>query len=359
MNQKREHAPCFERPRAARTVRGAALCLLAAAAALTVIPACAPERDGTSPGAAVTEHAAPAVLVGPPRPGEPPPPFPPGARRWGRPTATFDPAIAATLGEKHATGPRADAILCGTRGRFMIDTGASRTVVSTDFAERAGLAVLPEGTFETSSDAILTSGRWCRELRFGPMTAGPLRFAEIRTRALHAVLGSDVDGMIGADVLRLAVVEFDFPRGTITIRDPALPVPGVAESDWVPVEWPSGQPAIRCRFEGDREGLFMIDTGSDGGVQFFARATRELDLLKDRKTSERMIRSVAGRTRAARGTLDWIDVAGRRLERVPTDFFLDDTRSTRMTGQIGRQALGRFVLVTDFGRRRLALREPG
>ncbi len=278
--------------------------------------------------------------------------------RWRRPSATFDPAASATIGESRRTGLKVNALIGGVQGRFLVDTGASRTLVSTEFAERAKLPTSPEGTFESGSDAILSRGRICESVVLGPMTTTRLIVAEVRDDALGSVLGPSVDGMFGVDVLRLMVGEFDFKAGTLTIRDPAQPVPGVSADDWISVEMATGRPCVRCTFEGDHEGLFLLDTGSDGGVQFFSRAVREFNLLEGRRVSERTIRSVYGRGTAGRGTLDWIQLGPHRIEKPQADFFMDEPRRSPLTGQIGRTMLRDFVLVTDLGNRRIALKKP-
>ena len=106
------------------------------------------------------------------------------------------------------------AIVEGRAGMFLLDTGANRSCLDTAFAARLGLVV--------ESPASLTRN-------YGEDAAGKIRVHEFGIGQLHlhdlSMLSTDlsasfgragvaVDGIIGTDVLRLAVVKIDFSSGT-------------------------------------------------------------------------------------------------------------------------------------------------
>jgi predicted aspartyl protease len=114
------------------------------------------------------------------------------------------PASALRLGAEvyvNATGP----------WRFVVDTGANRTVLATELAER--LALRPEGVLQVHGIAApVTAGSvGVRELKLDRYRYGPFR-APILPRA---DLGAD--GLLGLDALQDRLVVLDLALGRIEI----------------------------------------------------------------------------------------------------------------------------------------------
>jgi hypothetical protein len=116
-------------------------------------------------------------------------------------------------------------------------------------------------------------------------------------------------------------------------------------------------PAVRARFEGDREGVFRLDTGSDDTVTFHTPAVERFKLLGGRSTAPTRSGGVGGISSGQTGTLEWFELGGHRFERPKVGFataregaFADDY----MVGNIGTGFLGAFVMVFDYTNRRIA-----
>jgi hypothetical protein len=119
-------------------------------------------------------------------------------------------------------------------------------------------------------------------------------------------------------------------------------------------------PAVRARFEGDREGLFKLDTGSDANVSIHAPAVERLDLLSGRETRESQSGGVGGSRASRTGRLAWFELAGHRFEAPEVEFAAagDGAFSDAYTvGNIGAGFLRAFRIVFDYGNKRVAF-EP-
>ncbi|MGH8319444.1 MAG: retroviral-like aspartic protease family protein [Steroidobacteraceae bacterium] len=152
--------------------------------------------------------------IGRERSGETPPRLAPvRGRSPASPPAEGSGALSAitALGGRLTTAVRIDG-----QGpfRFMVDTGAEKTVIADDLVERLAL---PQGR-EVLVEGIVRGKRArlaeIRELSMGSLVCRGLQVATLPRAMLH------VDGYLGLDVLDGRRVIFDFVTGTITISKP-------------------------------------------------------------------------------------------------------------------------------------------
>jgi clan AA aspartic protease (TIGR02281 family) len=108
-----------------------------------------------------------------------------------------------------------DVLLNDQRGaRFLVDTGASVSVISPELAEALGIA--PDGgnapvPLQTLSG--MTQGH--------PVTLSSIRVGEVEARDVRAVVhatGPEMDGILGNTFLGRFVVRLDPERGTLELR---------------------------------------------------------------------------------------------------------------------------------------------
>jgi len=118
-----------------------------------------------------------------------------------------------------------EAEINGQPARLLLDTGASRTVLSTPSAARLGLRTTPsaERAHGVGAGDHATETAVLDELRLGA-----LRLREVTTwtfdlghvnRALEARGGGAIDGALGGDLLRPAEAIIDYARATLYLRD--------------------------------------------------------------------------------------------------------------------------------------------
>ena len=216
------------------------------------------------------------------------------------------------------------------------------------------------------------------------------RFATLtglNLKGARPAFGRDLAGILGQEICQTAVVEIDAARRSIRLHDPngeehAWLTSLSTDSEsvrWAPIEMHNGLPHVRCRYGGAHdthtdaggeattaaEGLFVIDTGSDGSVHFFGPAVARHDLLNSsgvRITGRRTRMCYTYRERVPVGTIASFRIGGMEIGPVEDVTFgdADDGAAGLLPhadGIIGVELLKRFVLVLDQPRGRLALLE--
>lgn len=173
-------------------------------------------------------------------------------RRTAAARSSADQGLAAL---DYSNGPlRISAQVNGVEGHFILDTGASTSVIRPDFAARAKVvADGPErvvwdgagasGVFVSArADRFQTGTWWSRNL--------PLDILELNTAL-------DADGILSPfDLFDRNSVTFDGPRARLLVgQDDVVPK--------IPVFWSEGVPSLRVRTENGAH-LMLLDTGAGG-----------------------------------------------------------------------------------------------
>lgn len=199
--------------------------------------------------------------------------------------------------------------------RFLVDSGADRSVVSDGLAARlklpAGEMVRVQGmagarTVATVEVAMLTLGK----SEIGPITAPALS-----SRDLGA------DGLIGIDALADQRLLFDFDKRTITVQDSRTPFVASGQEIVVTARRRKGQLIITQASVSDRAVSAVIDTGSE--ITLGNRALRER-LFGTRRPSRMIdieLLSVTGQVLTAEAmVLDNVRIGGLVLNNVVVAF---------------------------------------
>ncbi|MEM6526578.1 MAG: aspartyl protease family protein [Bacteroidota bacterium] len=152
---------------------------------------------------------------------------------------------------------------------FMVDTGAPN-IISESLAEKLNLPLL--GTSQASD--IHGATEELEIVRLDTVTIGVSDF--INTVALVSNLKNgplgclDIDGIIGSNLMRHAIWDFDFPKSLLRINAEATLVDTNNKNKYqskifVGVD---GTPAIISKLNGMKVLNTTIDLGSNGGVEF-------------------------------------------------------------------------------------------
>ncbi len=110
--------------------------------------------------------------------------------------------------------PLVKATVNGVEGVFILDTGASVTVLSTAFADKAGLAdriSQPGARVNGKGDGVKFAG--IRELRVGEARFGAFDALLLDMAAFKSGLGVEPAGILGANVLMSAPLTLDYVKG--------------------------------------------------------------------------------------------------------------------------------------------------
>jgi hypothetical protein len=240
-------------------------------------------------------------------------------------------------------------------GWFILDSGAGAMVIDPKVADRLGMPALGEivavGVAGTTKARFRQGGTF----ELGQLTLTGTRYLELDLGFLTNAFGVPVGGICGRDLFARAAVEIEISNEVVGIHDPSRY--RLEGASWQELFFSSRNPAVRARFEG-REGLFKLDTGSDGTVSIHAPAVERLHLLSGRETRESRSGGVGGSRASRTGKLAWFELAGQRFESPEVEFagagsgaFSD----VYTTGNIGTGFLKSFRIVFDYGNKRISL----
>lgn len=247
---------------------------------------------------------------------------------------------------------------------FILDTGASASVINTRVAERLGLRA-------TRAERLAGTGGAVKVGMIAGVTFA-LPGVEVFNQTVGSIplddlapfAGRAIGGILGYDFIKEFAVVIDYDAKTINLYEPAGYVyKGAGEV--VPVGFSNNKPTVKAALilSGHEpfEGTFEIDTGSDEVMLVnapFVEAHRLNELVSDFRLGNSggvggMVRSQTGR------------VAGVRLGRFTLDRPLVTLSQARAGGHatsdydgvLGGELFRRFTLILDYRRRRIIL-EP-
>ena len=240
-------------------------------------------------------------------------------------------------------------------GWFIFDTGAGSMVLSTPVAEELGVTQF--GEVPAHGIGGKSTGAFCRpeSVTLGQATMTKPLMVTLDLSFLEQHMGRRIAGLVGYNLLARVTARIDMEAPSVSVYDPgAFNDQGLA---WQELVVDQRIPMVRARFEG-HEGLFRLDTGAaQMAVSMHAPAVREFKLLEGREVTDAKAGGVGGTASVKRGTLAWFELAGNRTENVKADFAVSDVGifgDPYTAGNIGVVLLRPFVIVTDYGRGRIA-----
>lgn len=236
-------------------------------------------------------------------------------------------------------------------GWFLVDSGADGMTIDEKLADSLGMEVIGR-TRSIGADGKVREGsiRRARTLQVGRAVLRNPVFVALDLSGSTAPPGEKRSGVIGYDVFARSVVEFGEDGNAVALCDPAR---YRARVRWYPMNFLDQTPALETRLEGGRKGLFQVDTGFAGSVDFFKDYVERTGLLKGRPTQERLSQGAGGAFAMRVGRIGWIELGGRRFRNEDAGFRLNVVREGA-AGVIGRGLMRHFTTVFDYPHRRLA-----
>jgi hypothetical protein len=244
----------------------------------------------------------------------------------------------------------------GPEGVFLLDTGASETVVDARYAAQTNVKL---------GDAlILKGGGGARDARQGEdahlrLSGGQTGRIDPTVADLSPVaagMGQRLDGILGDDFLGRYVLELDYRERRVALRMPDVMRP---PADAAPIRFVR-TPFVLARVTRgahSAEAELQIDTGSNTALEFWRPFSHAA--FPDARGFEGQGLGVAGGTLNRKTRIDLLEVAGRRIAGVEANLD-DDTRpddaDARYGGVIGGPAWAGLVVTLDFPRGRLWVR---
>jgi hypothetical protein len=236
-------------------------------------------------------------------------------------------------------------------GWFLVDSGADGMMIDERIADSLGMEVIGRARM-MGADGRPREGtiRRGRTLQVGRLIISSPTYLAVDLSGSNAPPGEKRAGVIGYDVFARAVIEFGEGGNRIAVCDPAR---YRAPARWAPMGFLDQTAAVETKLEGGRRGLFQVDTGFAGSVDFFKDYIERTGLLDGRATEERMSQGASGGFAMRVGRIGWIDLGGRRFRNEDAGFRTNVVREGA-AGVVGRGLMRKFTTVFDYPHRRLA-----
>jgi len=247
----------------------------------------------------------------------------------------------------------------GAAGWWHFDSGSDSMIIDTAVANQLGMPII--GTHRSmGADGTPREGTWRRGKSF---TLGRIRIENPVYRALdlsknNAPPGERRMGTIGYDLFARSVVEYDDNGLAVRVCDPGTyRLPKGAQ--WQRLEHIDSTPAVRGLVENRFKGLFQIDTGSAGSIDFTKQFHETHRLLEGRETTSAAQLGSGGTFSVEQGTIRTFKLAGREYKNVAVLFRTGGISREGSAGTVGRELLRSFAVVFDYIGHRVAFAPPG
>jgi hypothetical protein len=242
-------------------------------------------------------------------------------------------------------------------GWFVFDTGAGVMVLDSKVAAKHNLPCIgSEAADGVTSSSVL---KICQggSFQLGPLTLNHPTYMQGDMSALSSAFELPIAGICGYDFISCAAIYIDVKIGTMGIYEPGkvtLP-PG---AHWIALDFDEDTPSIICQFEGDRTGIFELDTGSNSALDFLSPAVEKFGLLEGRSLTSGQGGSGGGLAVTYQtGEIEWFEFAGRRYNKLLAGFQLTKRGTFAcpfFEGFIGMKLMMRSRVIFDYQKSRMA-----
>lgn len=243
---------------------------------------------------------------------------------------------------------------CDEEFMFMVDSGASMTVIDSTLAARMGFPLgermMGAGAGGTA-DFYMTriDGFSVEGVSFTEQTviAYPL------TDLLARFVDIEVAGILGYDFLSRFVSIIDYEKSILTLLEPD----STAKAAILAAPLVHNVFSVECTLDGIHRGTFLIDTGA-GNSLLQKGFSEESGLMENRRMVEISIMGAGGEESAYMSRFDSFEIGGFVIEN-PL-FALSTTERgigafTGISGIIGNDILRCFTVTLDYGNQRIGL----
>ncbi|HWB81170.1 MAG TPA: aspartyl protease family protein [Nannocystaceae bacterium] len=272
-----------------------------------------------------------------------------GARAAQRARAPADGFAFAVAYEDAAGLPIVDVAIDGIaeRQRFVVDTGAGTTVISTRLdralgRRRHGHIIVADATGRREQMAMA---------RLAGLELGGVRFTDVGAAVLELTpveqnLCTRIDGILGTNVFQHGVLELDYPAQEVRLASDAkrLPARDGGEPLALVAAW---MPYLAIEREGDTVGALLLDTGSAGALSVPATLREPLGITEVASGQGLVGVGAHGPARGTKHAFAWPRATIGGHDFTGVDTIAHDTD----TGTLGAKVLRAYVLRIDYRER--------
>lgn len=240
-------------------------------------------------------------------------------------------------------------------GWFILDSGAGSMVLDKAIADDMKLLSIGQVPVVGVGGIVRGAFRKADSFTFGPMTFRNPLFVELDLAGISSIFGVKLAGICGYDVFARSVIQVNIMDKKMSVHNAdTFKLPA---GKWQTIMLDGKHPVVKAKFEGNREGLFRLDTGAGNTLTFHYPAVQKYKLLDGRKVVATKLGGVGGFMDAKAGRIDWFELAGHRFSKPYVEFSLskDGPLADEYTvGNMGQQLLLPFTLVFDYPHKRMA-----
>jgi hypothetical protein len=253
-----------------------------------------------------------------------------------------------------------DVVVDCHEGLWVLDTGASMTVIDSAFADELGLERSGSVTGAGAGNAVEVSFATLPpysvgDIDFGSQKVGVIEIADLFRRTSDL----DIVGILGYDFLSRFVTRVDYANETLTVCDPAT---FEYDGDGVVIDAPLAGNifTVPVTVDGEYDGRWSLDLGA-GGSAFHYPYAREHGLL-DRASVGVIGFGAGGPITKRLQRYETMELAGFTVDdawlTVPDSEVVGAFGNTELTGNLGNTLFRHFVLTLDYERQQVIV-EPG
>jgi len=250
---------------------------------------------------------------------------------------------------------------------FVLDTGASLTIIDAERAKLSGIKFSIVGKAEGAGGSPVDAGL-AKDISFSlpGLDFQARQTGIISLSDLNRYTGRTVDGVLGHNFFSRFVVEIDYATRLINLYDPkSFQYSGSGES--VPIELKDSGAAVRARLalagRAPIDGNFRIDTGGSHALILHTPFVKAQNILQSvPKTIAAPAAGVGGETAVRLGRIQSLQLGRFTLDK-PVTSFAQSTKGALankdLTGNIGGGILRRFKVIFDYQNKRMILEPNG
>ncbi len=239
----------------------------------------------------------------------------------------------------------------GKTSLWILDSGAGKSVVESDYATELGLKVEGNIKGQGAGKVVDVSFTTIPAYSVDGVSFKEQQIMAIKLKALfHKVMGLNVSGILGYDFLSRFVTRIDFAKEVISFYDPDS---FVYSGDGKIIDAPISQDNmfhVPMTVDGKYSGLWNLDLGA-GDMSFHYPYAESIGLLK-RPGVDNMGFGAGGSMLDRDARFESIDFAGFKIDRPiiswPREKGQGAFSGRDLIGNIGNTLLRRFVLYLDY-----------
>jgi hypothetical protein len=247
--------------------------------------------------------------------------------------------------------------------RFILDSGASVSIISERCARELGLSLSASHELENAGNG--NNATRISYIKDVSVTLSGVQFLSGKALAVSLDAyenqeGRSVDGVIGFELFKKRVVAIDYANRTLVLSNPETYTYSGRGSE-IPLRiagWAYVRAKLTYQNQEPLDVELSIDTGSQAVLQLNRPFTERHPLLTNQKTIDDIGTGVGGEYARKIGRLTSVRIGDIILERPVTSFsqaVKGASTSAKFDGTIGSELLRRFSVVFDYSHKRLIL----